>query len=163
MVREERQGESSSPPPLSIFPTPPFPKERTGKRGLRISGNTIDGRPDAKQDQTELGIGHGIYEYSDIWLAGVVRVVATVVASLLPTCSVVLQYFIRDDLIKLYLIVLASAVFALALAVMTNARMVEVFAATSAYVSFLNLWSHLSHCCTVLSRSIVICDVRSMG
>ncbi|KAK8852271.1 hypothetical protein PGQ11_014750 [Apiospora arundinis] len=87
------------------------------------------------KDQTELGIGHGIYEYSDVWLAGVARVVATVVASLLPTCSVVLQYFIRDDLIKLYLIVLASAVFALALAVMTNARMVEVFAATSAYAA----------------------------
>ncbi|KAK8062015.1 hypothetical protein PG994_008381 [Apiospora phragmitis] len=87
------------------------------------------------KDQTELGIGHGIYEYSDAWLAGAARVVATVIASLLPTCSVVLQYFIRDDLAKLGLVVLASAVFALALAVMTNARMVEVFAATSAYAA----------------------------
>ncbi|KAK8132172.1 hypothetical protein PG999_000345 [Apiospora kogelbergensis] len=87
------------------------------------------------KDQTELGIGHGIYEYSDAWLAGAARIIATVVASLLPTCSVVLQYFIRDDLVKLYLIVLASAVFALALAAMTNARMVEVFAATSAYAA----------------------------
>ncbi|KAK7962942.1 uncharacterized protein PG986_003767 [Apiospora aurea] len=85
-----------------------------------------------KGDQTELGIGHGIYEYSDARLAGAARVIATVVASLLPTVSVVIQYFIHDDLVKLYLIVLASAVFALALAVMTNARMVEVFAATSA-------------------------------
>lgn len=64
----------------------------------------------------------------------VIRVIVTVVASLLPTVSVVIQYFIHDDLVKLYLIVLASAIFALALAVMTNARMVEVFAATSAYV-----------------------------
>ncbi|KAK8043321.1 hypothetical protein PG993_005751 [Apiospora rasikravindrae] len=87
------------------------------------------------KDQTELGIGHGIYEYSDAWLAGGARVIATVVASLLPTVSVVIQYFIHDDLVKLYLIVLASAIFALALAVMTNARMVEVFAATSAYAA----------------------------
>lgn len=64
----------------------------------------------------------------------VIRVIVTVVASLLPTVSVVIQYFIHNDLVKLYLIVLASAIFALALAIMTNARMVEVFAATSAYV-----------------------------
>ncbi|KAK7985822.1 hypothetical protein PG988_003444, partial [Apiospora saccharicola] len=87
------------------------------------------------KDQTELGIGRGIYEYNDDWLAGVARVIATVVASLLPTVSVVIQYFIHDDLIKLYLIVLASAIFALALATMTNARMVEIFAATSAYAA----------------------------
>ncbi|KAK7915257.1 hypothetical protein PG985_012960 [Apiospora marii] len=98
-----------------------------------LSANCVPGVE--QQDQTELGIGEGIYEYNDAWITMVIRVIVTVVASLLPTVSVVIQYFIQSDLVKLYLIVVASAIFALALAVMTNARMVEVFAATSAYVT----------------------------
>ncbi|KAK8123194.1 hypothetical protein PG984_011864, partial [Apiospora sp. TS-2023a] len=97
-------------------------------RWSRAVGNKV-------KSQTELGIGEGVYEYNDACINMVIRVIVTVVASLLPTVSVVIQYFIRDDLVKLYLIVLASAIFALALAVMTNARMVEVFAATSAYAA----------------------------
>ncbi|KAK8074444.1 hypothetical protein PG997_009107 [Apiospora hydei] len=116
-------------------PGPPLICSRAGSTMDLCPGGTGAHTRMWKQDQTELGIGHGIYEYSDAWLAGTARVIATVVASLLPTVSVVIQYFIRDDLVKLYLIVIASAIFALALAVMTNARMVEVFAATSAYAA----------------------------
>jgi uncharacterized membrane protein YccC len=78
------------------------------------------------------GIGLGVYEYDDTLLATTLRVITTVVASLLPICSIILLYFVQSDINKLCLIVTASGFFAMALALMTNARMIEVFAATSA-------------------------------
>ncbi|KAI1327788.1 hypothetical protein F5Y16DRAFT_185436 [Xylariaceae sp. FL0255] len=84
---------------------------------------------------TDVELGQGIYEYDDKLLAAVGRIIGTVIASLLPVGSVVVQYFVESNLLRLNLIVVASAIFALALAVMTNARMVEVFAATSAYAA----------------------------
>jgi hypothetical protein len=50
----------------------------------------------------------------------------------MPIASVVALYYIQDDILRLGITAAASSVFALALALMTNARMVEIFAATSA-------------------------------
>ncbi|KAI1342727.1 hypothetical protein F5Y15DRAFT_266404 [Xylariaceae sp. FL0016] len=85
-----------------------------------------------KPADVEAGVGHGVYEYDDTLLAATARIIITVVASMLPVCSVIIQYFVHGNLFRLSLIVLASALFALALALMTNSRMIEVFAATSA-------------------------------
>lgn len=59
-------------------------------------------------------------------------VVSTVVASVLPLCSIVILYLIKSNGLRLAAIVVLTAFFSLALAVMTNARKIEVFAATSA-------------------------------
>ncbi|KAI3327644.1 hypothetical protein HD806DRAFT_329294 [Xylariaceae sp. AK1471] len=83
---------------------------------------------------TDAEVGQGVYEYDDKLLATLTRIIVTVVASLLPVGSVIAQYFVQNNILRLSLIGVASAFFALALAVMTNARMVEVFAATSACV-----------------------------
>jgi hypothetical protein len=56
----------------------------------------------------------------------------TVVASLLPLCSVIVLYVVQSNGLRLGIIVILSACFSLALALMTNARKIEVFAATSA-------------------------------
>ncbi|KAK9769780.1 putative DUF6594 domain-containing protein [Seiridium cardinale] len=87
-----------------------------------------------KPTDVEAGVGLGIYEYDDTVLAATARIFTTVVASMLPLCSIIVQYFVRGDILRLGLIVVASALFALALALMTNARMIEIFAATSACV-----------------------------
>jgi hypothetical protein len=67
------------------------------------------------------------------------RVITTVVASLLPVCSVIVQFFVTSNLLRLVLIIVASGFFALALVLMTNARVIEVFAATSASVALFSL------------------------
>ncbi|KAH9904471.1 hypothetical protein F4778DRAFT_790016 [Xylariomycetidae sp. FL2044] len=83
---------------------------------------------------TDLEVGCGVCEYDDLVLAGTSRVIITVVASMLTLASVVLQCLVHDDTLRLAIVVAASALFALALALMTKARMVEIFAATSACV-----------------------------
>lgn len=67
-------------------------------------------------------------------LASAVDILTTVVASLLPLLSILILFLVSSDTIKLGVIVASSAVFSLALALMTQARRVEVFAATAAYV-----------------------------
>ncbi|KAK4455482.1 hypothetical protein QBC34DRAFT_390025 [Podospora aff. communis PSN243] len=77
-------------------------------------------------------LGSGIYLYSESRLAMVADVLVTVVAALLPLLSTVVLYTLQSDALKLSIIVIFSAVFALALATMTSARRIEVFAATAA-------------------------------
>jgi hypothetical protein len=84
------------------------------------------------QDPEKTKIGEGICEYKDNVLVAVVRVTTTVVASLLPMVSVVALFFVHSYSLRLGVIVLASGFFSLVLQLMTNARKIEVFAATAA-------------------------------
>ncbi|KAI1264924.1 hypothetical protein F5Y18DRAFT_417468 [Xylariaceae sp. FL1019] len=83
----------------------------------------------------EDGLDEGVYRYENSILAATVRVITTVLASLFPVCSVTALYFIESNVVRLGFVIAASGLFALALALMTNARMIEVFAATSAYAA----------------------------
>ncbi|ORY62310.1 uncharacterized protein BCR38DRAFT_525336 [Pseudomassariella vexata] len=80
-------------------------------------------------------IGTGIYNYAESSLISTVQILTTVVASLLPLCSVVTLYITESNNMRLGMIVVFSACFSLALATMTNARTVEVFAATAAFAA----------------------------
>jgi hypothetical protein len=62
----------------------------------------------------------------------VLGTLTTVVSSILPISSVVVLYFVRSNGLQLGMLVVFSAIFSFALALMTNARKVEIFAATSA-------------------------------
>jgi len=64
----------------------------------------------------------------------IARLLSTVIASILPLCSVVILYLVKANGLRLGIIVVLSACFSLALALMTNARKIEIFAATSAWV-----------------------------
>ncbi|KAL9080457.1 MAG: hypothetical protein Q9157_000771 [Trypethelium eluteriae] len=77
-------------------------------------------------------LGEGLYEYNEKTLKVVARVISTVVASVLPLCSVVILYIVKANGVRLGIIIALSACFSLALALMTNARQIEIFSATSA-------------------------------
>ena len=59
---------------------------------------------------------------------------STVLASVLPTLSMVILYFVRSLIGRLGALVGVSTLFAISVAVFTNARRVDVFLATAAYV-----------------------------
>jgi hypothetical protein len=79
-------------------------------------------------------ISDGIYEYDETMLGSIANIASTVIASMLPLCSVIVLYLVRSNGLRLAIIAVLSACFSLALAVLTNARRIEIFAATSAYV-----------------------------
>ena len=77
-------------------------------------------------------VGRGIYQYQSSYIKRVVRVLTTVVASLLPMVSVVVLFIVTSDAVRLGMIAVFSALFSLSLVVMTTARAVEIFVATAA-------------------------------
>lgn len=74
----------------------------------------------------------GNREISHSCLLAVVDVIGCLVASLLPLSSILALYFIKDELCRLLSIVAFTAIFCLAVLALTKARLIEVFAATSA-------------------------------
>lgn len=62
----------------------------------------------------------------------VVRIIAIVLSSVLPVLSIVVLYFTNSDELRLGLIVLFSALCSTALATISNAKNVEIIAATAA-------------------------------
>ena len=76
-----------------------------------------------------------LYVYQDSALNAAANNVSIVLASLLPTASIFVLYFVRSVLWRLGAIMLISAVFTTILAVFTSARRVEIFAAAVALAS----------------------------
>ncbi len=73
--------------------------------------------------------------YSDGKIRNFVRICAVVVSSLLPILSIVGLYFIKEELVRLGVIVIFCFVCSATMAVLTNAKNIEIIAATAAYVT----------------------------
>ncbi|KAK2604475.1 hypothetical protein N8I77_007402 [Diaporthe amygdali] len=77
-------------------------------------------------------LGDSIYHYEKSLLFGAADIFTTVIASLLPMLSIIVLFFMSSNALKLVVITVFSACFSLALALTTNARRIEIFAATAA-------------------------------
>ncbi|KAK4159527.1 hypothetical protein QBC43DRAFT_373766 [Cladorrhinum sp. PSN259] len=86
-------------------------------------------------DPESSGLGQGIFVYRESRLAAVIETVVTVVASVLPLLSTIVLWLLKNETVKLGAIVALSAIFPFALATMTSARRVEIFAATAAFAA----------------------------
>lgn len=74
----------------------------------------------------------GISDYSESTIHVTLDICGTVLSSLLSILSIVVLYVVCDMSTRLGVIALFTAVFSLVLALMTKARRVEIFAATTA-------------------------------
>ena len=76
-----------------------------------------------------------VWSYSDDIILQVIDVLGTVVASLFPIASIVALYYVSSMEARLGILTSFTALFAICLKLGTGSRKIEVFAATSAYVS----------------------------
>ena len=74
----------------------------------------------------------GIVQYDDTQLTTISNAVGVVFASLVPTVSVLVLYFIKNMLVRIGLLVVFTAIFSAALALFTSARKIEIFSAIAA-------------------------------
>jgi hypothetical protein len=72
-----------------------------------------------------------ICQYSESHLSTVVNILGTVMASILPITSIIALYFVTNMLVRLGLTVVFTAIFSCSLALLSRARRVEIFAASS--------------------------------
>jgi len=77
----------------------------------------------------------GVMDYSESKIRLFLDIFGTVVSSLLSISSIVVLYFVSNMSIRLGVVAAFTAVFALTLALMTRARRVEIFAATTAFAA----------------------------
>ena len=73
----------------------------------------------------------GYVEYSEEKIDRVGTIISTTVASILPVIAVLGLFFVKSLVRRLYTMVGITAAFAILLAVMSNAKRIEIFAATA--------------------------------
>jgi hypothetical protein len=74
----------------------------------------------------------GMTDYSDQMIARLASLVVTVISSVFPIVGVIILYFVKDLLARIGIIAGLTALFSLCLALVTDARRGEIFAATAA-------------------------------
>ncbi|KAL8983455.1 MAG: hypothetical protein Q9205_002316 [Flavoplaca limonia] len=75
---------------------------------------------------------HGIWQYDQEVLETIANAISTLLASLLPSISILVLYFLSKPVTKLVAILLFSVLFSVILSAVSTARRIEVFAATTA-------------------------------
>jgi len=76
-----------------------------------------------------------ITQYEESNLTTTVSIISIVVASLFPLASIIVLFFVDSPSTRLGIIVGFAALFSLSLALLTNARKIEIFAATAAFAA----------------------------
>ena len=74
----------------------------------------------------------GILVYSDTNINRVNKLVSTTIASILPIVAIIVLYTVKTTWQRIYVMIGFTAGFALALASVTSARKLEIFASTAA-------------------------------
>ncbi|KAL8947235.1 MAG: hypothetical protein Q9222_006459 [Ikaeria aurantiellina] len=78
------------------------------------------------------GEWYGVYEYEKQKLGAIANVMSTLLASLLPSASILTLYLLTKPITRLVAIMLFSVLFSLVLTFVSTTRRIEVFAATTA-------------------------------
>jgi hypothetical protein len=73
-----------------------------------------------------------IAHYQEKTLMSVANILGTLIASLLPIASIVILYFVNNTVVRLGVTVAFTAMFSICLILLTQAKRIEIFAATSA-------------------------------
>lgn len=86
--------------------------------------------------------------YPDSHVGGVVTILTTILAPVLPTVSAMSLYFIESQLIRLGMIILFSLLFSTAVALVGVPRRIDSFAATAAFTAVLMVFVGNNNECT---------------
>ncbi len=81
--------------------------------------------------------------YSQAGLTRLTSLIGTLLASLLPVASIIVLYSISSNLVRLIVIGLFTAGFSISLKLVTNAKLVDVFTATAAWVFVVIHWMYV--------------------
>lgn len=82
--------------------------------------------------QESFDLESNIFLYRDSHFHHIANIVGTLISSLIPIGSIVVLYFITDMPVRLVIVCLFTAIFSIALSLVTSGTRVEIFAATAA-------------------------------
>jgi hypothetical protein len=73
-----------------------------------------------------------IFLYRDSYFHHIANILGTLISSLIPIAAIVILYLLSDMKTRLAVVCAFTAIFAIALSLVTDAKRVEIFAATAA-------------------------------
>jgi hypothetical protein len=107
----------------------------------RCSSATVSTSQNSRKDsytsqypskQKSFDLESNIFLYRDSYFHRIASIVGTLISSLIPIGSIVVLYFITDMPMRLVIVGIFTAIFSIALSLMTSGTRVEIFAATAA-------------------------------
>ncbi|KAN0089867.1 hypothetical protein V8E51_018446 [Hyaloscypha variabilis] len=126
----------------------PRPSNPSSKQSVseveRCSSATVSTSQNSRKDsctsqypskQKSFDLESNIFLYRDSYFHRIASIVGTLISSLIPICSIVVLYFITDMPMRLIIVGIFTAIFSIALSLMTSGTRVEIFAATAAFAS----------------------------
>ncbi|KAL8950148.1 MAG: hypothetical protein Q9222_003802 [Ikaeria aurantiellina] len=91
---------------------------------------------------------NGIWKYRADTVTTAVNTMTTILSSLLPSTSIFILYFLNQPVARLAAIMVFTAIFSSTLCLMTRARRIDVFAATTAFAAVQAVFVGGSGLCT---------------
>jgi hypothetical protein len=83
-------------------------------------------------DPEKATAGSNLFRYTDSHILGVINILGTILASMMPLASIIVLYFVQNLGLRLVIVCTFTLLFSLSLALLTKARRIEVFACTAA-------------------------------
>ena len=87
----------------------------------------------------------GFREYSNVKLVVYMEILVTSLSTMIPIAATIAPYFVKGMAARLALVAVFMILFCTSLAIFTNGRRIEIFAATAAYVSPILMGDFLIH------------------
>jgi hypothetical protein len=119
---------------------PPSDNENTKETaaGIAETPTTIPGTtlsedaPASKTEGRHVDIESNIFLYRDSYFHVAANIIGTLISTLIPIAAIIVLYFVSDMSTRLAMVCLFTALFSVALSLVTAAKRVEIFAATAA-------------------------------
>ena len=108
--------------------------ERTSSAVSSTSQTLVQesGTSQCPSEEESFDLESNIFLYRDSHFHHIANIVGTLISSMIPIGSIVVLYFVSDMPIRLAILSLFTAIFSIALSLVTSATRVEIFAATAA-------------------------------
>jgi len=102
----------------------------------RVLGHRLKDREKLREDDSSLATTP-LYYYPDSTTRAIIDILSTILASLLPTVSAFILYFIHSPIARLSFIIASTVLFSVVLTVIAMTRRIECFASAAAYAAVL--------------------------
>lgn len=120
---------------LSQNSEPSVSKVERSSSTISLTSQTVvpdSGASRCASRKSSFDLESNIFFYRDSHFHRIANVVGTLISSLIPIGSIVVLYLVKDMPTRLAILSLFTAVFSIALSLVTSAKRVEIFAATAA-------------------------------
>ncbi|TAQ89112.1 hypothetical protein B7494_g2578 [Chlorociboria aeruginascens] len=112
-----------------------IPNSALSSSSTAVGAATTDYIPSISSEPLSFDTEGNIFLYRDSYFHYTANILGTLISSLIPIAAIVVLYFVSNMVKRLAIVCTFTAIFSIALSLVTMAKRVEIFAATAAFAS----------------------------